>query len=113
MFSTFTHGSIILISFFYILPIIINFTKNKILITGDHQNNSKAILAYTLNQKSKDAINNNDTLNLRIDNLTTNNIEEGNNLYYTSDKVAVIVNSSNIETSNYIYNVNNSDIELS
>ena len=55
----------VVIFFFYYSPIIINFTEEKILITKDHQNNSKAILAYTLNQKSKGAINNNDTLNER------------------------------------------------
>ena len=68
----------VVILFFYSFPIIINFTKNKILITGDHQNNSKAILAYTLNQKSKGAINNNDTLNERdlwIDIFSLNNLE--------------------------------------
>ena len=69
---------LVVIFFFYYSPIIINFTEEKILITKDHQNNSKAILAYTLNQKSKGAINNNDTLNERdlwIDIFSLNNIE--------------------------------------
>ena len=40
--------SIILISFFYSMPQIIDFTKNENL---EYQNNSKTILAYTLNNK--------------------------------------------------------------
>ena len=69
---------LVVIFFFYYSPIIINFTEEKILITRDHQNNSKAILAHTLNQKSKGAINNNDSLNERdlwIDIFSLNNIE--------------------------------------
>ena len=40
--------SIILISFFYSMPQIIDFTKNE---NVEYQNNSKTILAYTLNNK--------------------------------------------------------------
>ena len=42
-------SSVLLILFFYSLPIVINFTNNKIESSAGIQNNSKAILAYTLN----------------------------------------------------------------
>ena len=43
------------ILFFYSLPIVINFTNNKIETSAGIQNNSKAILAYTLNKKSSNS----------------------------------------------------------
>ncbi len=45
-------SSLIVVSFFYSLPLIINFTNNKIESSAGIQNNSKAILAYTLNKQS-------------------------------------------------------------
>jgi len=51
-------SSVILILFFYSLPIIINFTNNKIESSAGIQNNSKAILAYTLNKKSPNSLSN-------------------------------------------------------
>ena len=42
----------VLVSFFYVLPILINFTDNN-LNTKEYTNNSKKILAYTLNKKNK------------------------------------------------------------
>ena len=45
-------SSALVILFFYSLPIVINFTSNKIESSAGIQNNSKAILAYTLNKKS-------------------------------------------------------------
>ncbi len=45
-------SSVVLILFFYSLPIVINFTNNKIESSAGIQNNSKAILAYTLNKGS-------------------------------------------------------------
>ena len=45
-------SSALVILFFYSLPIVINFTSNKIEISAGIENNSKAILAYTLNKKS-------------------------------------------------------------
>ena len=45
-------SSFVLVSFFYILPILINFTDNN-LNTKEYTNNSKKILAYTLNKKDK------------------------------------------------------------
>ena len=49
-------SSILLILFFYSLPIVINFTNNKIESSAGIQNNSKAILAYTLNKKSPNSL---------------------------------------------------------
>ena len=71
-------SSLIVIFFFYSLPIIINFTNSKILLTNDYENNSKKVLAYTLNQQSKGTSNNNETLNERdllIDIFSLNNLE--------------------------------------
>ena len=45
-------SSLVLVSLFYILPILINFTDNN-LNTKEYTNNSKKILAYTLNKKNK------------------------------------------------------------
>tara|TARA_B100001142_G_scaffold124982_1_gene126827 strand:- start:1104 stop:2267 length:1164 start_codon:yes stop_codon:yes gene_type:complete len=43
---------IIIVSFFYIAPILSNYEKKFFFSTEEHQNNSKAILAYTLNKKN-------------------------------------------------------------
>ena len=40
-----------IVFFFYSLPIIINFTNTNLLNSDEFQNNSKAVLAYTLNKK--------------------------------------------------------------
>ena len=45
-------SSLVLVSFFYVLPILIDFTDNN-LNTKEYTNNSKKILAYTLNKKNK------------------------------------------------------------
>ncbi len=50
-------SSVLVILFFYSLPIVINFTTNKIESSAGIQNNSKAILAYTLNKKSSNSSN--------------------------------------------------------
>ncbi len=55
-------SSVLVILFFYSLPIIINFTSNKIENSAGIQNNSKAILAYTLNKESSN-LSNSQTLN--------------------------------------------------
>ena len=51
-------SSVLLILFFYSLPIVINFTNNKIESSAGIQNNSKAILAYTLNKQSSNSLGN-------------------------------------------------------
>ncbi len=45
-------SSLIVISFFYMAPIMINYSNNNFFKDSEFQNNSKAILAYTLNQKN-------------------------------------------------------------
>ena len=55
-------SSVLVVLFFYSLPIVINFTSNKIESSAGIENNSKAILAYTLNKKSS-ASSNFQTLN--------------------------------------------------
>ena len=50
-------SSVIVILFFYSLPIVINFTSNKIESSAGIQNNSKAILAYTLNKRPSNSPN--------------------------------------------------------
>ena len=45
-------SSLVLVSFFYVLPLLINFTDNNF-NTKEYTNNSKKILAYTLNKKNK------------------------------------------------------------
>jgi Bax protein len=69
-------SSLVLVSFFYILPILINFTDNN-LNTKEYTNNSKKILAYTLNKKDKNKKENN-ALNeedLLLDIFSLNNLE--------------------------------------
>ena len=69
-------SSLVLVSFFYILPILINFTDNN-LNTKEYTNNSKKILAYTLNKKDKNK-NESNTLNeedLLLDIFSLNNLE--------------------------------------
>tara|TARA_Y100000992_G_scaffold280320_1_gene227278 strand:- start:11621 stop:12706 length:1086 start_codon:yes stop_codon:yes gene_type:complete len=58
-------SSFIVILFFYSLPIIINFTNNKILKNNEFINNSKIILAYTLDNKDSSSINDNEKFNER------------------------------------------------
>ena len=47
-------SSFVLIFFFYSLPFIIKFTDEKILNTKEFKNNSKVILAYTLDKKNNE-----------------------------------------------------------
>ncbi len=44
-------GSFIVIFIFYSLPLLINFTNNNILTSKEFRNNSKTVLAYTLDKK--------------------------------------------------------------
>ena len=62
---------------FYCLPIVINFTEKNILVSEEFQNNSKSILAYTLNKKNNQELDN-DNLNekdLLIDIFSLNDLE--------------------------------------
>ena len=56
-------SSLAVIFFFYSLPIIIHFTNNKILKTNEFRNNSKVILAYTLDNKKNGNLNENQAYN--------------------------------------------------
>ena len=69
-------SSLVLVSFFYVLPILINFTDNN-LNSKEYTNNSKKILAYTLNKKNKNkkessSLNEEDLL---LDIFSLNNLE--------------------------------------
>jgi len=71
-------SSLVVIFFFYSLPILINFTSNSILNTKEFKNNSNAILAYTLNNQNKGTVNDNQILNeqdLLIDIFSLNDLE--------------------------------------
>ena len=68
-------SSVITIIFFYTMPIFIKFKNEKSL---EHQNNSKAILAYTLNQKKLDINDESQYLNekdLLVDIFSLNDLE--------------------------------------
>ena len=56
-------SSLAVIFFFYSLPIIIHFTNDKILKTNEFRNNSKVILAYTLDNKKNGNLNENQAYN--------------------------------------------------
>ena len=71
-------SSIIIISFFYIAPILSNYEKKFFFSTEEYQNNSKAILAYTLNKKNNGLDENNTDINekdLLIDIFSLNDLE--------------------------------------
>ena len=53
-------SSFIMIFVFYSLPLIINFTNDKLLNTKEFRNNSKTILAYTLDKKNNGNLDNNE-----------------------------------------------------
>ena len=56
-------SSLVVIFFFYSLPLIIHFTNDRILNTKEFRNNSKVVLAYTLEQKKNGNSNNKETYN--------------------------------------------------
>ncbi len=57
--------SLVVIFLFYSLPVIINFTNDKILITKEFKNNSKKVLAYTLDKKMNGSLDNNENFDER------------------------------------------------
>ncbi len=70
-------SSFLIVGFFYILPILIDFTEKNILKTKDFTNNSKKVLVYTLNEKNNfnkenDLVNEKDLL---IDIFSLNDLE--------------------------------------
>ena len=49
-------SSLVIISVFYALPLITNFTSDKILNTKEFRNNSKTVLAYTLENQTRETL---------------------------------------------------------
>ena len=71
-------SSIIIVSFFYMAPILSNYEKKFFLSTDEYQNNSKAILAYTLNKKNNGLDENDKTMDekdLLFDIFSLNDLE--------------------------------------
>jgi len=58
-------SSFILIFIFYSLPLIVNFANNRILNTQEIKNNSKTILAYTLDKKNNENLSDNEDFDER------------------------------------------------
>ena len=56
-------SSFVIIFIFYSLPLIINFTNDKILNTKEFRNNSKTVLAYTLDKKTDGTSDSNEQYN--------------------------------------------------
>ena len=67
-------ASIFIVFSFYSLPLISNYTKKNFMITNEFQNNSKSILAYTLNKKSEGIYSDNEK-DLLIDIFSLNDLE--------------------------------------
>ena len=69
--------SIIVVIFFYVMPIFINYTNENFLNTKEFKNESKKILVYTLNSKNKIEENTEvlDERDLLTDILTLNDVE--------------------------------------
>ena len=70
-------ASIFVVFSFYSLPLILNYTKKNFMITNEFQNNSKSILAYTLNKKNEETYSDNelDEKDLLIDIFSLNDLE--------------------------------------
>ncbi len=58
-------ASMLVIFIFYSLPLLINFTNDNILNTKEFRNNSKKVLAYTLDKKTNDILDNNEIFDER------------------------------------------------
>ena len=71
-------SSILVVAFFYLAPSITKYTQDNLLNVNEYQNNSKKILAYTLNNKDNNLANENKTLNekdLLFDIFSLNDLE--------------------------------------
>ena len=70
-------ASILVVFSFYLLPLISNYTKKNFMITNEFQNNSKSILAYTLNKKNEGKYGDNELneKDLLIDIFSLNDLE--------------------------------------
>ena len=58
-------GSFVVVFIFYSLPLLINFANNNILTTKEFRNNSKTVLAYTLDKKKNGALDDNENFDER------------------------------------------------
>ena len=70
-------ASIFIVFTFYSLPLISSYTKKNFMITNEFQNNSKSILAYTLNKKNEGIYSDNELneKDLLIDIFSLNDLE--------------------------------------
>ena len=70
-------ASIFIVFSFYSLPLISSYTKKNFMTTNEFQNNSKSILAYTLNKKNEGTFSDNDLneKDLLIDIFSLNDLE--------------------------------------
>jgi len=70
-------ASIFVVFSFYLLPLISSYTKKNFMITNEFQNNSKSILAYTLNKKNEGTFSDNglNEKDLLIDIFSLNDLE--------------------------------------
>ena len=70
-------ASVLTIGFFYMLPFITNYTKKNFIISNEFQNNSKSILAYTLNKKNENSLSDNELneKDLLVDIFSLNDLE--------------------------------------
>ncbi len=70
-------ASIFIVFSFYSLPLISSYTKKNFMITNEFQNNSKSILAYTLNKKNEGTYGDNELneKDLLIDIFSLNDLE--------------------------------------
>ncbi len=70
-------ASIFVVFSFYWLPLLSSYTKNNFMITNEFQNNSKSILAYTLNKKNDRTYSDNELneKDLLIDIFSLNDLE--------------------------------------
>jgi Bax protein len=70
-------ASIFIVFSFYSLPLISSYTKKNFMITNEFQNNSKSILAYTLNKKNEGTFSDNELneKDLLIDIFSLNDLE--------------------------------------
>ena len=70
-------ASVLTVSFFYILPLITNYTKKNFVVSNEFKNNSKSILAYTLNKKNENSLSDNELneKDLLVDIFSLNDLE--------------------------------------
>ena len=59
-------SSLLVIFFFYSAPFLINYSNDNLFNTNEYKNNSKKILAYTLNNKDNGLNNENQILNEKL-----------------------------------------------